>query len=53
KRHACPICGKRFSRPSQLYTHSLTHSGEKPHVCSECSKAFNVASNLKRHVKIH
>lgn len=28
KRHSCPDCGKRFSRPSQLYTHSLTHSGE-------------------------
>lgn len=28
KRHTCPVCGKRFSRPSQLYTHSLTHSGE-------------------------
>ncbi|KAF9381999.1 hypothetical protein CPC16_009574 [Podila verticillata] len=33
KRHACPICGKRFSRPSQLYTHSLTHSGEVNFCC--------------------
>ncbi|KAG0010259.1 hypothetical protein BGZ81_002868, partial [Podila clonocystis] len=53
KRHQCKACGKRFSRPSQLHTHSFTHSGERPHICSVCSKNFNVASNLKRHMKTH
>ncbi|KAF9936472.1 hypothetical protein BGZ65_002342 [Modicella reniformis] len=28
KNHQCPECNKRFSRPSQLRTHSFTHSGE-------------------------
>ncbi|KAF8938621.1 hypothetical protein BGZ58_000498 [Dissophora ornata] len=28
KRHQCQTCGKRFSRPSQLETHMLTHTGE-------------------------
>lgn len=28
KNHWCEQCGKRFSRPSQLLTHSFTHSGE-------------------------
>ncbi|KAG0360700.1 hypothetical protein BGZ54_009435 [Gamsiella multidivaricata] len=30
KRHECPICSKKFSRPSQLETHRLTHTGEAP-----------------------
>ncbi|KAI9234415.1 MAG: hypothetical protein BYD32DRAFT_348022, partial [Podila humilis] len=51
KNHECKICGKRFSRPSQLQTHSFTHSGEKPHQCHMCYKHFNVASNLKRHIR--
>lgn len=28
KSHKCDQCEKRFSRPSQLLTHSFTHSGE-------------------------
>ncbi|KAG0366063.1 hypothetical protein BGZ54_005872, partial [Gamsiella multidivaricata] len=53
KNHECEVCGKRFSRPSQLNTHSFTHSGEKPHQCPMCQKYFNVASNLKRHIRTH
>ncbi|KAG0301586.1 hypothetical protein BGZ97_002729 [Linnemannia gamsii] len=53
KSHQCNQCEKRFSRPSQLLTHSFTHSGEKPHQCPHCKRLFNVASNLKRHIRIH
>lgn len=34
KNHECKICGKRFSRPSQLQTHSFTHSGEVSFLCN-------------------
>ncbi|KAF9572422.1 hypothetical protein EC968_009900 [Mortierella alpina] len=53
KKHGCDDCHKRFSRPSQLRTHQLTHSGEKPYHCHLCDKDFNVASNLKRHIRTH
>ncbi|KAG0345412.1 hypothetical protein BG004_003724 [Podila humilis] len=53
KKHECQTCGKRFSRPSQLSTHSLTHTGERPYICTLCSRNFNVASNLKRHMRTH
>ncbi|KAG0379035.1 hypothetical protein BGX24_001957 [Mortierella sp. AD032] len=53
KSHQCDKCEKKFSRPSQLQTHSFTHSGEKPHECPHCKRLFNVASNLKRHIRIH
>ncbi|GJJ70737.1 hypothetical protein EMPS_03087 [Entomortierella parvispora] len=53
KNHQCEECGKKFSRPSQLQTHSFTHNGLKPHQCKTCKKFFNVASNLKRHIRTH
>lgn len=36
KSHKCDQCEKRFSRPSQLLTHSFTHSGEVPFLLSNC-----------------
>ncbi|KAF9085682.1 hypothetical protein BGX29_001822, partial [Mortierella sp. GBA35] len=53
RKHPCSKCGKRFSRPSQRDTHFLTHTGQKPHICTLCNASFNVASNLKRHARIH
>lgn len=55
KFHVCKQCGKQFTRPSALATHSLVHSGDKPFACpwGGCSKKFNVKSNLMRHLKLH
>ncbi|ODQ68167.1 hypothetical protein NADFUDRAFT_81206 [Nadsonia fulvescens var. elongata DSM 6958] len=55
RKHACNICGKRFSRPSSLQTHMYSHTGEKPFVCDhpDCGRRFSVTSNLRRHKKIH
>ncbi|KAI9327522.1 hypothetical protein DFJ73DRAFT_610494, partial [Zopfochytrium polystomum] len=50
----CQYCSKRFSRPSSLTTHSYTHTGERPHVCTMpgCGRSFSVLSNLRRHLRI-
>lgn len=55
KKHVCPVCKKRFTRPSSLTTHIYSHTGEKPFICEVegCGRHFSVISNLRRHKKIH
>ncbi|CAE6431005.1 hypothetical protein ACGC1H_001272 [Rhizoctonia solani] len=51
KKYECTGCDKRFERPSQLRTHMLSHTGEKPHACEDCGRRFSVYSNMRRHEK--
>ncbi|KAK9380492.1 uncharacterized protein V2V93DRAFT_370818 [Kockiozyma suomiensis] len=55
KKHKCPVCNKRFTRPSSLQTHIFSHTGEKPFQCDHhgCGRRFSVVSNLRRHRRIH
>ncbi|KAJ7212761.1 hypothetical protein B0H12DRAFT_1033176 [Mycena haematopus] len=55
KRHICPICAKRFNRPSSLRIHVNTHTGATPFRCPHpsCGRAFNVNSNMRRHFRNH
>lgn len=55
RRHICPQCGKKFTRPSSLQTHSYSHTGEKPYICGfpGCNRPFSVISNMRRHEKLH
>ncbi|KAG2203677.1 hypothetical protein INT46_003324 [Mucor plumbeus] len=53
KRYTCKLCDKKFVRPTSLMVHTYSHTGEKPFQCETCKRQFSVASNLRRHAKLH
>lgn len=54
-KYICSYCHKGFTRPSSLRTHTYSHTGEKPFICTEpcCGRQFSVQSNLRRHLRVH
>ncbi|CAL4114597.1 unnamed protein product [Meganyctiphanes norvegica] len=50
---ACSQCNRMFHRPSELKSHILSHSNNRPHKCSMCSMSFKYQRNLKEHSSIH
>ncbi|GAA5879757.1 hypothetical protein JCM3774_000178 [Rhodotorula dairenensis] len=52
RKYHCSECEQKFARPSALATHILTHTREKPFVCTTCNRGFAVMSNLRRHCRV-
>ena len=44
----CEICGKKFSRPSDLIKHMVTHTGAKEFKCDICKENFPLLNSLTR-----
>ncbi|KAL1469194.1 hypothetical protein MTO96_004909 [Rhipicephalus appendiculatus] len=53
KRHACPVCGKKFLCPAHVVVHQRVHTGEKPYACLICDLRFMQKSTLVRHQRVH
>lgn len=49
----CPVCGKTFTRSTNLNKHARVHSGRRPHSCEHCEKMFSSRGDLVRHAVIH
>lgn len=49
----CTLCGKSFSKQSQLTNHTRVHSEEGPYKGNQCDKSFHQSSNLCLHKKSH
>lgn len=48
--HKCPLCNYTEA-PSNLKSHFVVHTKERPYVCVYCGKDFTQVSNCKRHVR--
>ncbi|XP_060808050.1 zinc finger protein 135 isoform X2 [Amyelois transitella] len=53
KSYICKICGRSYNTRSNLKTHSITHSNERPYECHICKKSFKRNQDLKFHINQH
>ena len=49
----CSVCGQRCASRSQLMTHVMIHTGEKPYSCEICGKRFVRKYDMNTHVLTH
>jgi len=49
----CNLCGKAFSKKTNLKHHLMLHRGEKPWKCHLCGWRFVQKCNLKKHIESH
>ncbi|XP_038440391.1 zinc finger protein 57 homolog isoform X1 [Canis lupus familiaris] len=49
----CHICGRTFSKHSNLHSHQFVHIPNKTNSCSHCGKSFRNPKELGYHRRIH
>lgn len=49
----CERSGKPFTQRQKIHRHLITHTKNKPFVCSECGSAFSEITVLKQHQRVH
>ena len=51
----CLVCDKLFRCDSDMKTHMVVHSKERPFVCSwpDCDQSFSQKASLKDHTNVH
>ncbi|CAI5768505.1 zinc finger protein 397-like isoform X1 [Podarcis lilfordi] len=51
--HICTVCGRSFTRRSNLFRHQKLHTGQKSHWCAVCGQRFARKEKLVSHQKVH
>ena len=54
KTYACPFCPKIMEHKANMERHIMTHSNQRPFVCTFCGAAFKRKSSWQDHtLRIH
>ncbi|XP_077777400.1 uncharacterized protein LOC114592205 isoform X3 [Podarcis muralis] len=53
KLYICTVCGRSFTRRSNLFRHQKLHTGQKSHWCAVCGQRFTRKEKLVSHQKVH
>lgn len=51
--YECDLCGKTYSKRSNLDSHKRIHTGIKNFTCDQCGKSFSQKGNLAGHLLTH
>ena len=51
--HVCEVCGKDYSKKSNLNRHVMSVHEDKRYQCSVCNKQFKRRYILSKHMKLH
>ncbi|KAH8851201.1 Zinc finger protein 236 [Schistosoma japonicum] len=51
--YSCPVCHKKFIKPSLLKRHMTIHTKDKSYECALCHARFTQKSSAKTHILLH